>query len=93
MASNEKSTGFRVGSESQPDSKKILMFSRLESIPGRGLDKAERFRGVTRSLVVDALVVLDKMWEECQNLPELREDYYQLYHYLDYLKRFCDGKA
>ncbi len=93
MASNEKSTGFSMGSESQPDSKKILMFSHLESIPGRGIGKAERFKGVTRSLVVDALVVLDKMWEECQNSPELREDYYQLHHYLDYLKRFCDGKA
>jgi hypothetical protein len=33
------------------------------------------------------------MWEECQHSPELREDYYQLHHYLDYLKRFCDGKA
>ena len=93
MASNEKSTGFRMGSESQPDNKKILMFSHLESIPGRGLSKAERIKGVTRSLVVDALAVLDRMWEECQNSPELREDYYQLHHYLDYLKRFCDGKA
>ncbi len=93
MASNEKSTGFRVGSRSQPDDEKILMFPPLESIPGRGLGKAERFKGVTRSLVVDALAVLDKMWEECQHSPELREDYYQLHHYLDYLKRFCDGKA
>ena len=93
MASNEKSTGFSLGSEGQRDDKKILMFSHLESIPGRGLGKAERFKGVTRSLVVDALVVLDKMWEECQHSPELREDYYQLHHYLDYLKRFCDGKA
>jgi len=93
MESNEKSTGFSAGSENQPDNKKILMFSNLESIPGRGLGKAERFKGVTRSLVVDALAVMDKMWEECQDSPELRENYYQLHHYLDYLKRFCDGRA
>ena len=57
------------------------------------LSKEARIKGVTRSLVVDALAVLDDMWEECQESPNLRENCYLLYRYLNYLKRFCEGKA
>jgi len=37
--------------------------------------------------------VLDEMWDDCQKPPALREKYHLLYHYLDYIKRFCDGRA
>ncbi|MBD3182103.1 hypothetical protein GF312_07415 [Candidatus Poribacteria bacterium] len=55
--------------------------------------KAYRIKGVTRSIVVDALKVMDDMWEDCQESPQLMENYYQLRHYLSYLKRFCEGKV
>ena len=54
--------------------------------------KEYRIKGVTRSIVIDALAVLDDMWEECQESPKLRENCYLLYHYLGYLKRFCEGR-
>jgi len=86
--------------EDQPDGSKILTLSRNPvmdhpptSIAKGTLSKADRIRGVTRSLVVDALAVLDNMRDGCQQSPALREDYYLLHHYLDYIKRFCEGRA
>lgn len=86
--------------EDQPDDSKILTLPRNPvmdrsptSIAKGTLSKADRIRGVTRSLVVDALVVLDNMWDDCKQSPTLKEDYYLLHHYLDYIKRFCEGRA
>lgn len=86
MKSYERIAKSNMELESQPDDKKILVLS-------GSLSKADRIRGVTRSLVVDALAVLEDMWDGCQQSPDLRENYYLLYHYLDYLKRFCEGRA
>ena len=55
--------------------------------------KVYRVKGVTRSIVVDALKVMDDIWTDCQDSPSLVENYYLLRHYLDYLKRFCEGRA
>ena len=86
--------------EDQPNDSKILTLSRNPnmdrsptSIAKGTLSEADRIRGVTRNLVVDALAVLDNMWDGCQRSPALKEDYYLLHHYLDYLKRFCEGRA
>ncbi len=57
------------------------------------LNEADRIRGVTRSLVMDMLVVLDEMLPECQRSPNLIEKYYLLFHYLDYLRRFCERRV
>jgi hypothetical protein len=46
-------------------------------------------------LVKDALPVLEEIeveWELDHNSQELREKYYLLRHYLDYLRRFCEAK-
>jgi hypothetical protein len=100
MVSNEETTTFSTGSGNQPRDQKIVLLSSqsngqvaLTSIPGGGISKVDRIRGVTNSLVVDALAILDEMWEDCQESPDLRENYYQLHHCLDYLKRFCEGKV
>ncbi|MFQ6067745.1 MAG: hypothetical protein ACE5K3_10810 [bacterium] len=56
----------------------------------------ELFKGVANSLVKDALKVLEEIeveWELDHNSQELREKYYLLRHYLDYLRRFCEGKV
>ena len=60
---------------------------------GVRFSKVYRTKGVTRSIVVDALKVMDDMWTDCQDSPRLVENYYLLRHYLDYLKRFCEGKV
>jgi hypothetical protein len=77
--------------QSQSDDKRILVLP--SSIAKGGLSKTDRIRGVARSLTVDALAVLDRMRDDCQQPSALRENYYLLYHYLDYLKRFCEGKV
>ena len=100
MVSNEETTTVSTGSEKQSSDQKIVLLSSrsngqvpLTSIPGGGVSKADRIKGVTRSLVVDALAIMDEMWEDCQKSPDLQDNYYQLHHCLDYLKRFCDGKV
>ena len=100
MAHEEKNTTASTGMDEKHYDQKVVAISPslstsvpLQSIRGRGLSKAERVRGVTKSLVVDALTVLDEMRDDCQKSPELQENYYQLYHCLSYLKRFCDGKV
>jgi hypothetical protein len=91
MASQETTAEISAKSEDQKDGEKIALLP--PGIVRMKLSKEARFKGVTRSLVVDALAVLDDMWEECQQSPDLRENCYLLYRYLDYLKRFCEGKA
>ena len=100
MAFDEKTTGHSTASGNQPNDGEVIVAPPhsisqppLTVIPGGGLTKADRIRGVTKSLVMDALATLDKMQEHCQQSSDLRENYYQLYHCLDYLKRFCDGRA
>lgn len=59
-------------------------------------NKFGHFRQVTKSLVIDALKALEETraeWEIDHNSTELREEFHLLYHYLDYLKRFCEGKV
>jgi hypothetical protein len=91
MASQETTAEISAKSEDQKDDEKITLLP--PGIVRMKLSKEARFKGVTRSLVVDALAVLDDMWEECQESPDLREKCYLLYRYLNYLKRFCEGKA
>jgi hypothetical protein len=56
------------------------------------------FKAVARNLVVSALRTLDEietLWilcGECKD-KELMEKYEILYHNLDYLKRYCEGKV
>ena len=90
MVSDEKSNTASIGAEDKSHDQKIIT---LQVPLSGGLAKADRVRGVTRSLVVDALATLSKMAKDCHGTPELLENYYQLYHCLDYLKRFCDKKV
>jgi len=96
MVSDERGSTASMGTEDKNLGQKIVTLSGHSNgqfpLSGR-LTKADRFRGVTRSLVVDAMSTLNKMAEGCHESPELLENYYQLHHCLDYLKRFCDGKV
>ena len=89
MVYDENNTEFGMGT-GQPDGQRIVV---LPDPSNRPLSKADRARGVTRSLVADALTILNRMAKDCQKTPELLENYCQLHHCLDYLKRFCDGKV
>jgi hypothetical protein len=60
---------------------------------GVRFSKVYRIKAVIRSIVVDALKVMDDMWMDCQDSPRLAENYHLLRHYLEYLKRFCEGKV
>ncbi len=91
MASQETTAESIAKSGDQKHGEKITLLP--PGIVSMKLSKEARIKGVTRSLVVDALAVLDDMWEECQQSPNLRENCYLLYRYLDFLKRFCEGKA
>lgn len=62
----------------------------------KGLNKFACFKAVMRNILVDALKALEDTqveWELDHNSQELREKFHLLHHYLDYLKRFCEGKA
>ena len=96
----ETATKSGVELENQVDDKKILVLSRHlnrrcspTTIAQGGLSKADIIRGVARNMTMNALDVLDKMRDDCQKSPDLKENYYQLYRYLDYLKRFCEETA
>ncbi len=90
MVSDEKGSTASISTEDKRHDQKIVT---LQAPLNGGFTKADRFRGVTRSLVVDALATLSKMAKDCHETPELLENYYELYHCLDYLKRFCDKKV
>jgi hypothetical protein len=59
--------------------------------------KLLRFKAITGNIVQNALKKLDEICiEEMQGdkpSPSRMEKYSLLHHYLDYLKRFCEGKA
>ncbi|MEM5777545.1 MAG: hypothetical protein QXJ06_03795 [Candidatus Aenigmatarchaeota archaeon] len=57
------------------------------------ISQLDAFKGVTKNLVINALLILKKMEKECVENIDLVENYYLLYHYLDYLNRFCDGEV
>jgi len=56
----------------------------------------EGFKAVIKSLDAGAMKVLDEtedLWEKDANSKEMREKLGLLRHYLDYMKRFCEGKV
>lgn len=57
-----------------------------------GLSELEAFKTVALRLLQNALQVLRKVDKECQKDPKVREDYYLLQHYLDYLRYLCQKK-
>jgi len=62
----------------------------------KGLGRLNCFKAVMRSVLVDALKALEDTeveWELDHASQELREKFHLLHHYLDYLKRFCEGKV
>jgi len=55
----------------------------------------EGFKAVIKNLDAGAMKVLDEtedLWEKDANSKELRQKLRLLRHYLDYMKRFCEGK-
>lgn len=59
--------------------------------------KLLRFKAITGNIIEKALKTLDEIYvEEMQGdkpSPSRMEKYSLLHHYLDYLKRFCEGKV
>ena len=96
MVSDEGSITASAKTEEKLHAQKIVTLSdhpKGQLPTGGRLSKADRVKGVTRSLVTDALATLNKMADDCHKSPEMLENYYQLHHCLDYLKRFCEGKT
>lgn len=63
---------------------------------GSGNVDLDAFRGVTRSLVRNALNTLDEiisLYKSGKKKEELGEKLSLLYHHLDYLKRLCEGEV
>jgi len=60
-------------------------------------DPLLRFRGVVLNLTKSALDCLNRISQrEMQKespSPTLMEDYFLLHHYLDFIKRLCQGKS
>jgi len=50
------------------------------------------FRNLTRSLASDALAALNELEMWCTDARQL-EQCHLVRHYLDYLRRLCDGKV
>jgi len=62
----------------------------------KGLKKFDCFKAVIKSVLNNAFKALEDIeveWELDHNSQELREKFHLLHHYLDYLKRFCEGKV
>ena len=57
----------------------------------------EDFKAVVKNLTENALKVLNKVtaneMSKSEPKPELVEDYYLLFHYLDFMKRFVSSKG
>lgn len=54
----------------------------------------EGFKAVVKVVIRDALKALEDTrveWELDHNSQELRERFHLLHHYIDYLRRFCEG--
>jgi hypothetical protein len=81
---------------------RLKLIQKAEFEPDTLPDKEENprvlqdFKAVVRSLTEDALKVLNKIAADEMNKPEpnteLVEDYYLLFHYLDFTRRFVSGK-
>jgi hypothetical protein len=60
-------------------------------------NQLERFRVITKDLMEKALEVLNRIstheLKKSEPEPDLMEDYYLLFHYLDFLKRFASHEA
>ena len=73
--------------------------SRVFQLEGEiyGRRRLLRFKAVTENIVENALNTLDEICaEEIQGknpLPSRLEKYFRLHHYLDYLKRLCEGRV
>ena len=71
------------------------VFQLEEEIYGRR--RLLRFKAVTGNIVENALNTLDEICaEEMQGenpSPPRLEKYFRLHHYLDYLKRLCEGRV
>jgi hypothetical protein len=80
---------------------KLIEKGTVDSIPkankNENLHLLEDFKAVVKNLTENALNVLNKMGanEMSKSEPnaELIEDYYLLFHYLDFLKRFVSSKS
>ena len=90
MVSDERGSNASTGTIDESHDRRVIT---LHAPLSRELTQADRVRGVTKSLVEDALATLRKMAKDCHGTPELLENYYELHHCLDYLKRFCDKKV
>ncbi len=77
------------------NAQKTRVYQLEEEIYGRR--KLLRFKAVTGNIVQNAIETLDEICvEEMQGdkpSPSRMEKYSLLHHYLDYLKRFCEGKV
>jgi hypothetical protein len=79
---------------------KLIQNAAIE--PNKLLDKEEKdplledFKAVVRSLTEDALKVINRIAANEMSKPEpnaeLVEEYYLLFHYLDFLKRLTSSK-
>ena len=60
-------------------------------------DPLERFKAVTRDVIEKALEIVNRVSTNEMSKPEpqteLIEDYYLLFHYLDFLRRFVSSKT
>ena len=80
---------------------RIVKMEERESIQninqGEKKDPLERFKAVTRDLTEKALEIVNRISVDEMSKPEpqteLVEDYYLLFHYLDFLRRFVSSKA
>jgi len=82
---------------------RLKLVEKTEFEPDTSLDEEpkphllEDFKAVVRSLTGDALKVMNRIAAKEMSKPEpnaeLVEEYYLLFHYLDYVKRFASGKV
>jgi len=59
-------------------------------------EELDSFKAVTRNLVINAEKVVEEMdglCIVCGQTEEMAEKYHLLKHYLDYLRRFCEGEV
>ncbi len=75
------------------------MFKTKERTAGKLIPEVKTeldgFKVVTRNLVINAEKVVEEMdglCIVCGQTEEMAEKYHLLTHYLDYLRRFCDGE-
>ena len=66
-------------------------------VQGKTPDASERLKAVVKDLTEKALEIVNRIsageMSKSEPKAELVDDYYLIYHYLDYLKRFVSSKA